>query len=156
MSNIKQVLVSGHVPFNLADHPNMARKLAFFNTPTSGLKIEYGAQYEMRQNAHGGQTAMYPFCVKGEEAVSASYIQSFIDDVYAIGGKVTGATVTDIENNETCKVDFKKIQFPVNDRRVYTTACGWQLSLPRIESCDSLGRLTAAGYPRACRRYQGA
>ena len=113
MSNIKRVAVCGHVPFNLADHPSLARKLAFFNTPTSGLKIEYGAPYEMRQNAHGGQTAMYPFCVKGEEAVSASYVQSFIDDIYAIGGKVTGATVTDIEANETCKMDFKKIQFPM-------------------------------------------
>lgn len=105
MSNVKNVHIAGTVPFNLNEKDSMAKRLAYLNTPCSGLRIAYGDVTEYRQNDHGGQTAFYPFSLTGAEAVSSLWLQGFVDDVKWLAGRITTCRVTDIEANETVRLN---------------------------------------------------
>lgn len=106
MANIKNVSVFGTVPFNLNERESMCRRLAFLNTPTSGLRITYGGVPEYKPNSHGGQTAFYEFILEGTEAVSIPWLQGFLDDVLALTGTIQACRVRDIEANESIQLSF--------------------------------------------------
>ena len=41
MSNIKEVVIEGYVPFNTYDHPRLNTLLGQVNSPVFGIRVEY-------------------------------------------------------------------------------------------------------------------
>jgi len=100
MANTKQITIHGHVPFHLHEHEGLCKKLAFMNSPTAGIRINYVGPTEHRKNDHGGKTAFYAFQLEGTEAVSTPWLQSFVDQVKEIGGDVGLVRIYDIDGKQ--------------------------------------------------------
>jgi hypothetical protein len=106
MANTKQITIHGQVPFNLHEHEGLAKKLAFMNSPTAGIRINYVGPTEHRKNNHGGKTAFYAFQLEGTEAVHTKWLQAFVDQVKEIGGNVSLARIYDIDGSEEVKLNL--------------------------------------------------
>lgn len=98
MSNVKQVEISGTMPFNCDENQKIKGWLASMNTPCFGLRITWGVDVAlMVTNDHGGKTAHYDFRISGREAVSYSAIESLKAAILSIGGRVEKSKVHDCE-----------------------------------------------------------
>lgn len=103
MSNVKDIQITGHVPFNwLAyDSPLTDNDAGFiaswFLSPAVGLEIRFTPS-GYRPNSNGGQTAMYGFDVTGQEAIAYPAIDRFCRLVEAAGGDITRKQVIDLED----------------------------------------------------------
>ena len=98
MANVKQVTISGILPFTVAECEAMVPYLAQTNTPTCGLKIKWGREVvEMRDNEYGGKTAMFDFELSGSEAVSYAWLDGFCKAVDAAGGVVERRDEEDVD-----------------------------------------------------------
>jgi len=100
MSNVKKVLLSGRLPFNIYEFDECCKLLGQLNAPVSGLRITYGELAASVPNEYGGTTAFIEFCISGEEAVSLSWITRLIQEFSRYGTVFTRKEVVDIENNE--------------------------------------------------------
>lgn len=100
MANTKTIRIVGVAPFNLYEHYRIGVKLAFMNSPTSGLYIKWPGTCTYKPNEFGGKTAMYDFEMGGIEAVSTPWLQAFVDDLKEIGGSVTEADINDLDGQE--------------------------------------------------------
>lgn len=99
MSNVKRVRVEGLVPFNYYESDSLARMFAFAQSPSVGLRVEFGPEV-MEPNGRGGRVALYPFKLSGEEAVLAEWCCELARQVNAFGGRVTSLHLVDLEANE--------------------------------------------------------
>lgn len=98
MSNIKQIRITGQLPFNCYETPELQPYLAQMNCPTIGIRIEWG-NCTMIPNSYGGQTATYDFVISGEEAVRLGWIEGLKQGIDEAGGNVKSIFVKDIEEN---------------------------------------------------------
>ena len=99
MSNVKKVEIAGTMPFDCVEDAGMEHWLAVMNTPCYGLRIVWSQQCcDMKPNEFGGKTAIYGFCIMGEEAVSLSALDSLVETIRRVGGTVTTSRYKYIEN----------------------------------------------------------
>jgi hypothetical protein len=85
MSNIKQVEITGTLPFDCYDDQEFQPFLAAMNGPAFGLKIQYGRETTMRPSEHGGQQTMYPFTISGLEAVAWPWLEKLVEIIKRLG-----------------------------------------------------------------------
>lgn len=97
MSNCKQVLIQGHMPFDIAQHDESAKWLGMMNGPCIGIRIRYGAEH-YRANARGGKTAMYEFTIAGTEALAFVAFEKMIHEFEDGGAVISHVSVVDIED----------------------------------------------------------
>ena len=98
MSNVKRVEVQGVMPYDCAGNETIRGWLASMNTPTFGLRIRWGKQpVEMRNNEHGGKTAMFAFEIQGEEAVAFTAYDTLLKAITECGGRVNKESCIDLE-----------------------------------------------------------
>jgi hypothetical protein len=100
MSNIKDVTMTGDVPFNTNEHEELNKLIGELNAPTIGLKLRWSGRTRSEPNHHGGQTFFYAFGLTGQEAVQEGYLRRFEKAVRDAGGRVEILKIKDIENNE--------------------------------------------------------
>lgn len=97
MSNVKDIIIRGEVPFNITDHAGARSWLGLLNRPTIGIRITYGTRRFVPNGI--GKTAMYCFSIEGQEAIRYEWIKELIADFRSAGGTVDQAIVMDIEND---------------------------------------------------------
>jgi hypothetical protein len=99
MSNVKQVHMTGRVPFDWASglRPDDAAFMAsYFLNPVIGLRLSFTEDgYEPNEN--GGRTAMYRFSVIGTEAIPWKALDR-LADVFASVGTVEPYEALDLED----------------------------------------------------------
>lgn len=100
MANIKQIKITGRLPFNCCEYKELQPFLAQFLMPNIGIKIQWRDFEEYIPNQHGGKTKMYDFAIFGEEAVNSNWIAALKGAVVECeGGRIDSVFVKDIENN---------------------------------------------------------
>lgn len=106
MSNVKDVHISGSVPFTWLDGQDYGGELSdeevawfgrLFLNPTIGLRIDFSFQGYSEPNEHGGKTAIYGFTVSGQEAIAYPAIDRLVELVEKAGGEVEANIVHDLE-----------------------------------------------------------
>ena len=97
MSNIKSADIKGRIPFNAGDNQELLSLIGRCNLPGFGLRIEFDYKTHYIPNEHGGETAMYDFCLHGQEAVRREWLEHFVESVKKGGGEVFSAQYSDIE-----------------------------------------------------------
>lgn len=97
MSNCKQVLIRGVMPFNIYEHDESAKWLGMMNSPCIGIKIAYGDSH-YQPNARGGKTAMYDFTITGTEALSFRSFEAMVHDFENGGSIINKIEIVDIED----------------------------------------------------------
>ena len=85
MSNIKQLQIVGHLPFDAGNNDDLLIAIGQFHLPCSGIKMTWRKSYYL-DNEHGGRTAFYMFLLSGSEAVSWGFIDRFKQLVIDAGG----------------------------------------------------------------------
>lgn len=98
MANVKEVLITGELPFNIAEDLNVRNWLGILNQPCYGLRIQYGSERYI-PNDHGGKTATYQFVISGREAVWVKPWMDFVDSLKKAGATITEAKMADIEDH---------------------------------------------------------
>jgi hypothetical protein len=101
MSNIKEIEITGEIPFNATEHHDACKFLGQLNGPTIGLRIEYTGTAKARPNRYGGQTAYYNFCISGQEAVAHGWLKNLMQALVNCGASITSARSRDIENRQS-------------------------------------------------------
>lgn len=96
MANVKDINMSGTLPFNYYEDDTLARLFAFITSPTSGLNVTWNSA-GYKPNQHGGKTAIYEYHITGQEAVSWGWILYFNRAVTSFGGTVGENENIDIE-----------------------------------------------------------
>lgn len=98
MANIKRIYLKGQIPFDLPwNSTHMVTKFfAYLNSPMSGLHIEYGKE-KLVPNRFGGKTAMFDFCISGEEAVSWTFLNLVIKEMKEAGTIFKRCSIIDME-----------------------------------------------------------
>ena len=99
MANVKQVLISGVMPFNITDHDESTKWLGYLNAPSVGIRIEYGSsRYVPNPDGGNGQTAMYDFLISGEEAMTFDAFRDMTHDLTQGGAVIDRISILDIED----------------------------------------------------------
>ena len=98
MSNIKDVRITGTIPFDLGDNPELIAMVGLINKPTSGLRLTYSEhEVSLVPNSHGGRTAMYGFRLTGMEAISFKALDEFCRLVQVLDGTIDLKSIVDRE-----------------------------------------------------------
>lgn len=100
MSNVKQVIVRGVLPFHIDQDERARSWLGHLNAPSYGLRIKYAAHY-LVDNDRGGKTTMYEFTIAGTEAIAFAAYDDLIDALEAAGARIDVHDCTDIEDGWT-------------------------------------------------------
>lgn len=104
MSNIKEIEITGELPFNATEHHDACKFLGQLNGPTIGLSITYVGNAKPRPNRYGGQTSYYNFCISGQEAVADGWIKNLMQALVNCGASITTARSRDVENKSRIAV----------------------------------------------------
>jgi len=108
MANTKQIHITGWMPFDAGaalslDDPearkansDLLRTIGQFHLPAMGTRLDWGHQ-RMVPNQWGGQTAMYEFTLRGEEALAWGALEAFKDLIRAVGGEITDDRTRDMD-----------------------------------------------------------
>lgn len=100
MSNVKQVHISGNMPFNTNESDSMLKLLGQLNSPTTGIKIKWSDRPLFYiDNLNSGKTAYYGFLITGEDSVSEKWIANALIVLTAFKVELIHAWYCDIENN---------------------------------------------------------
>lgn len=97
MSNVKEVGITGTMPYSIAQDKEIQPHLAFIAGPTSGLRLEYDFKGWYVPNEQGGRTFMYRFRLEGSEALAFAWFERFMDRIKANGGTIEEENIIDIE-----------------------------------------------------------
>ena len=97
MANVKNIEITGVLPFDCVEDESFARYLAQLNAPAIGVRIAWTNMDTSVPNSHGGQTALYKFRVRGQEALSYGWLDAFREAVVGAGGSIKEDHVTDLE-----------------------------------------------------------
>src|SRR5215831_10882387 len=97
MSNVKDVSITGTLPFDCDNNTNLMPFLAAFNGPVFGLKLKWSPEHKMVANEFGGQTAMYNFEISGHEAVAWGWLHALKDAIVGAGGSIASYAAEDFE-----------------------------------------------------------
>lgn len=118
MSNVKDVVITGRIPFDYLDYePNDSDEekknkkevkdhVVNFLRPSFGLRLNYGNRAELVPNDNSGQTAIYDFEIVGQEAIQFDWLKDLIKSLESVGATIGKAFARDIENNFD-RVDLK-------------------------------------------------
>lgn len=102
MSNIKEVKISGYIPFDTNSNPAVCRILGQLNQPSNGLRINYDStrtKVMPNRDASRGETVLYYFCVYGEEAVGDGWLQMVLTTFLLFGVEFVEFKFKDLEND---------------------------------------------------------
>lgn len=101
MANIKDIYISGSVPFCFLDEASerLLRFMAMFSMPAWGFRIGY-MDHRMVPNANGGKTATYNFEIRGQEAISYRALIGDLAEMRKAGAVFSTAIVVDMETKE--------------------------------------------------------
>ena len=106
MANVKQIEISGEIPFNAhEDSDELLRLYGQLNTPSNNLRIEWSGgrfvdniEIDPNHEVRNGKTAVYQFRIFGTEAVSYGWFDKAIETIEAANGTVQRKICRDIEN----------------------------------------------------------
>lgn len=98
MSNIKQVSIKGQMPFNIYENDEAVKLLGILNSPSIGIKIEYGAHFSMPSKHNTGVTTYYNFTIGGQEAVQWKTLKHWVSILEDAGCVLSTMEAKDIEN----------------------------------------------------------
>jgi hypothetical protein len=97
MSNVKEVIIKGKLPFNLGDDADVQRIVGQLHAPSLGLTMTWGGE-SMLPNLHpGGVTKLYDYSITGAEAVREGFLERIVR-VFSTQGPVTVHKYRDLEN----------------------------------------------------------
>jgi hypothetical protein len=97
MSNVKQVLIRGSLPFNITENDEAAKWLGRISAPSIGLRIRYGATHLVPLDS-GGQLTMYDFTIAGTEAWSFKALDKLVEVFESAGATIDVNEIVDIED----------------------------------------------------------
>jgi len=97
MANIHRVVIKGWMPFDVGRHEEALKWLGILNTPSYGLRIEYGAKSMGPVNEHGGRTTYHEFAIRGEEAIWCSGLEKLVAALVEAGCAIREAKAMDVE-----------------------------------------------------------
>ncbi len=109
MSNVKQILIEGQLPFNAHEiEPELLKLYGQLNCPSLNLRIQWlsgvisvpNDVVDNKPNLNNGRTTIYSFRIAGVEAVGANWILWAIRILEAAKGKLHVVYVRDEENDE--------------------------------------------------------
>lgn len=95
MANTHEVHIEGVMPFNVYEHEAATRWLGIMNSPSWGLRIEYGREHY--EPAGRGRKAMYEFTISGREAIWETRIVEMCRSFVEAGGRITLASIADLD-----------------------------------------------------------
>ena len=99
MANAKHIDIIGVMPFDAGGCPELLQTLGRLSLPTMNVHFNWEANpCEMRDNEHGGQTAMYRFHMTGFEAISWDWFDHFKQLVELVHGRIETNNVIDPED----------------------------------------------------------
>ena len=96
MSNIKAVDIQGKMPFNVYENKDATYWLGVMNSPSYGLRIEYGKSGYLT-NSNSGKTSYTDFSIVGEEAIREDSIEKMVSNFIEAGAEIRLALYRDIE-----------------------------------------------------------
>lgn len=102
MANTKQVVIAAEVNYCYYEDEEMARFMAFLQSPTCGFHVQFGPRgYYNLPNPGGGKMATYQLGISGYEAVSDSWLDAFGKALARNSNPSNGPTLKwrDAENN---------------------------------------------------------
>ena len=110
MSNIKQIVVEGSMPYNLlsgspgskSKRDDIIRFFAEMASPSFGFRIQYFGEFTKPSDA-GGEYTFYNFRISGEEAVHFDWLEDVFIEMAKNGTKFTKVQMMDVEYDENPK-----------------------------------------------------
>ena len=99
MANVKEVVITGYIPFDAGGNVNLINFLGQMNLPTYGLRIIYDGDGKYVDNAFGGRTFFAHFIVRGREAVRVEWLERFVYLVEEVKGKIIIGKAKDVEQD---------------------------------------------------------
>ena len=115
MSNTKDIIIKGKMPFHLINNysnpakPDLIKFFAMLSMPSWGIRIEYGIE-SYRKNDHGGETCYYDFIISGQEAVRYHYIVDIVEEMMRLGSIITEFKMADLDAPEPFKDFMEKLE----------------------------------------------
>jgi len=97
MANVHEVYIEGWMTFNIYDDEKALRWLGVMNSPSYGLRIEYGEERYVPNEHPGGQTAQYRFVISGQEAIRYDAYEALVKCLKDAGCVVDEARARDME-----------------------------------------------------------
>ncbi len=98
MSCVKEVEITGVLPFDCDNDAEMCFILGKLNAPTTGVRIAWTGEAGYEPNQHGGRTCMVNFRISGQEALPDPFLARMVKAIKGAGGRIVKATARDIEN----------------------------------------------------------
>lgn len=100
MANVKQVIIAAEVNYCYYEDEEMARFMAFLQSPTCGLRVRFDplGYYDLPD---GGKMRTYQLGITGHEAVSDSWLDVFGKALARVSNPSNGPVLKwkDAENN---------------------------------------------------------
>jgi hypothetical protein len=79
MSNIKELIIEGWMPFDANDYnKELLSFIGQLNLPANGFKLSYSGQTKYMPQENGGKYCFYEFSITGEEAVRWGYLDLLV------------------------------------------------------------------------------
>ncbi len=85
MANVKNVMISGWMPFDGGDNEDLLKFLGFVNLPATGIKIQYPGGHKWLDGDNGGRLSMYYFVIEGRESLAYAYFERLAEIFEAAG-----------------------------------------------------------------------
>ena len=99
MSNVKEILIEGFMPFDANENKKeMMELLGMLNLPSIGIRIFYNEYKFMTQGT--GQYCFYNFIIKGKEALSFPYLKHMVKIMLDNKCEITIARSKDTEEGD--------------------------------------------------------
>jgi len=113
MSNIKQVWITGWMPYDAGRDDKLLSQIGEMALPDNGICLAFKPDQLLRvKNTHNGIYLYNQFEVTGNEAIGVGWLNRFVENVEGVGGIVTDYCITDMEAGE----EIHDYHYPVEDR----------------------------------------
>jgi len=119
MSNIKEVIIEGWMPFDANDNPDLLNFLGKINLPANGLKLSHSGKTKMIPQRNGGQYYYYEFAINGTEAINWEYLKSVVKTMLDSKCIVERAMAKDLEEAMDGHGQWCFLYPPINPLEIY-------------------------------------